>query len=177
MPKKRLKKLLPQRTVLRENLFLRKLFGSRLFDPHIWYLNKNTISIGLGCGFFIGYLPIPMQMAVAAILAICFRFNLPAAIMIVWISNPLTWVALYYPAYKLGAFILGQQNIPPARLNVEWFMNHYPALFLGCFIIGLCGGIGCIIATRILWRLHIIRRWLERKRRVAKKKGSTPSSR
>ncbi len=127
--------------------------------------------MGFGCGFFIGYLPIPMQMAVAAVLAISFRFNLPAALILVWVSNPLTWVPLYYPAYKLGAFLLGQHDIPPAKLNVEWFLNHYPPLFLGCVIIGLCGGACCMMATRLLWRLHILRRWQERKNKIAQKKG------
>ncbi len=168
---KKLKQILPDKEKLRKNKLLHNVFGSRLFDPQLWYFNRNNISMGLGCGFFIGYLPIPMQMAVVAVLGLLFRFNLPAALAVGWISKPLTWVALYFPAYKLGSGILGQQDIPPAKVGVKWFMAHYPSLLLGCFIIGLIGGILCIICTRLLWRLHIIRRMREKKNRILRKNG------
>jgi uncharacterized protein (DUF2062 family) len=171
MPRKKLATYLPSKDKLKKITLLRLLFGNRLFDPKLWYLNKNSISIGLGCGFFIGYLPIPMQMAVVTLLALFFRFNLPASLALVWISNPLTWVALYYPAYKVGAQLLGDQATPPVNLSVEWFMNHYPPLFLGCFIFGICGGVLCFITTQLVWRLHIIKRWQSRKSRKIQKKG------
>lgn len=166
MTRDKLKQLLPSKERLKSNVFLRLTFGSRLFDPYLWYLNKNTVSVGIACGFVVGYLPIPMQMLLVTLLALLFRFNLPASLGMVWISNPLTWVALYYPGYRLGAFLLNEQTPPPDALSVEWLMSQYPPLFLGCAIIGLTGGVLCLIITRLLWRLHIVRRWQARRLRM-----------
>lgn len=170
MTKEKLKQLLPSQKRLNESALLRIAFGSRLFDPHLWYLNKNTIALGLGCGFFVGYIPIPMQMVLVTLMALLFRFNLPASLAMVWISNPFTWVALYYPGYRLGAVLMSYEETIPEKLSVEWLMSHYPPLFLGCFIIGVCGGVLCFLSTRLLWRLHIVRQWEERNRKIAQKK-------
>lgn len=172
MTKEKFKQLLPSQRDLHKKPVLRFVFGTRLFDPQLWYLNKNSIALALGCGFFIGYLPIPMQMLIVALLALLFRFNLPAGIAMVWISNPLTWVALYYPGYRLGAHLINYQEPLPGSLNAEWFLSHYPPLFIGCAIIGICGGVLCFLLTRLVWRLHIIRRWqARRKLRITQKKG------
>ena len=172
--KEKLHNLMPSQETLKNNSFLRFIFGSLLFDPRLWYLNKNTISIGVGMGFFVGYLPIPMQMALTVLLALLFRFNLPASLAVVWMSNPFTWLGLYYPAFILGATILGHEASPPSNLSIEWLMSHYPPLFLGCTILGICGGLLAMLITRLLWRLHIINRWQERKTRLSRKKRLTP---
>ncbi len=169
MTKDKLKQFLPSQKRLNESPLLRTVFGSRLFDPHLWYLNKNTIAMGIGYGFFIGYIPVPMQMILITILALLLRFNLPASLATVWISNPVTWVALYYPGYRLGAIIMNYQEPDPSTIDMTWLLSHYPPLFLGCIIIGICGGILCFIGTRLLWRLHIVRRWQARSLRIPPK--------
>ena len=48
------------------------------------------------------------QQIIAAVLAIYFNANLPIAVTLVWITNPLTWAPMYYFAYKIGAIVMGQ---------------------------------------------------------------------
>ena len=63
----------------------------------------HKIALGLALGIFIGFLPIMgIQMATVSILAIPLRANLKAALVGVWISNPFTFIPLYYANYLFG---------------------------------------------------------------------------
>ncbi len=63
----------------------------------------HRIALGLAMGIFIGLLPIMgIQMAVVAILALPFHGNLKAAIAGVWISNPITFLPMYWGYYQFG---------------------------------------------------------------------------
>jgi len=71
------------------------------------------VAWGAAIGMFIGLTPtVGVQMYISALLwIICryvfrFRFNLPIAIAMVWISNPVTVVPLYYGYLKTGEWLL-----------------------------------------------------------------------
>lgn len=87
MPRKFLKRVMPDHKTMQEHPHLQK-FGKRLTDPKLWHLNRKSVAGGLALGLFIGFMPIFGQMFIAAALAILFRVNLPIAFMAVWISNP-----------------------------------------------------------------------------------------
>ncbi|MEJ2176733.1 MAG: DUF2062 domain-containing protein, partial [Gammaproteobacteria bacterium] len=73
------------------SLRLLRYFGDRIHDHHLWRVNRQSVSRATAIGLFCAYLPLPMQMLPAALLAIFFRANLPISILLVWISNPFTW--------------------------------------------------------------------------------------
>lgn len=91
----------PSRTPRKKGL-LGRLLGKLLEiakekDP------PHKIALGLALGIFIGFLPIMgIQMATATLLALPLRANLKAANAGVWISNPITFIPLYYVNYLLG---------------------------------------------------------------------------
>lgn len=63
----------------------------------------ERVALGLALGIFVGFLPIMgIQMAVVSIFALPLRANLKAAIAGVWISNPITFIPLYYANYRFG---------------------------------------------------------------------------
>ena len=74
----------------------------------IWEVLKekdppHKIALGLALGIFIGFLPIMgIQMAVVTVFALPLRGNLKAALAGVWISNPLTFIPLYWGNYLFG---------------------------------------------------------------------------
>jgi Uncharacterized protein conserved in bacteria len=93
MPKKFFQRYMPKRETLRDNKALR-VFGSLLHDPNLWCLNRRSASGAFAVGLFMAFVPLPSQMIMAAGLAILFGVNLPLAVALVWVSNPITMPVL-----------------------------------------------------------------------------------
>ncbi len=121
-------------------------------------------------GLFVAFVPVPFQMPLAAAAAIFIGCNLPIAISVVWVSNPITIPPFFYAAYKTGAWILGQapRNVN-FELSREWLVNELGAVWepflLGCFVLGLVAAVIGHMAVRVIWRIHVISSWRERRRR------------
>ncbi|MBN2715125.1 MAG: DUF2062 domain-containing protein [Deltaproteobacteria bacterium] len=74
--------------------------------------SPHKIALGLALGIFIGFLPIMgIQMAVVTLFAIPLRGNLKAAIAGVWISNPVTFIPLYWVNYLLGTVFYRETTV------------------------------------------------------------------
>jgi len=172
MPRKFLKRIMPDHKTMRDHPHLQK-FGQRLAEPKIWHLNRRSVAGGVALGLFIGFMPVLGQVLIAAALAILFRVNLPIAAMGVWITNPLTIAPIYYFTYKVGAWIL---QIPVGHyafeMSWEWFTDEFlmiwQPLILGSLICGVIAAVAGIIFVRLAWRLIVIRSWLQRQRKNKK---------
>lgn len=159
MPKKLIRRLIPDHKKIREHKLLR-FFGTLLHDPNLWHLNRRSVRGAFTLGLFLAFVPIPLQMVLAAAAAIAFRVNLPISVGLVWISNPITIPPMFFFAYKVGAWIL---QVPAYEfqfeLSLQWFLGELGAiwapLFTGCFVLGTLSAAAGNIAIRLLWRLHI----------------------
>lgn len=169
MPRKILKRILPDHKTMREHPHLQK-FGQRLTEPKLWHLNRRSVAGGLALGLFVGFMPVFGQMFIAAALAVIFRVNLPIALFSSWFSNPLTYAPIFFFSYKLGAWIL-QLPMGPHSFDVSWqwltheFLLIWQPLLLGCLICGLAAALLGVLFVRLLWRLMVIRNWLKRRRK------------
>ena len=102
--KKFFKRILPEVHQIREHKHL-QIFGDILHDPHIFHLTRRSVAGGVATGLFVCFLPMPGHMILAALVAIKLRVNLPLAVILVWITNPVTMPPIFYLAYKLGNYI------------------------------------------------------------------------
>jgi uncharacterized protein (DUF2062 family) len=161
------KRVLPSHHEIREHKQL-QLLGDILHDPNIFHLTKHSAAGGVALGLFWACVPIPGQMLVSAICAIYFRVNLPLAVILVWITNPLTIPPYLFLAYKTGTVLL---NEPTRALTFEmsftWFAERivdiWQPLLLGCMIYGVLTSIIGYGIIRWLWRLAVIKKWEARK--------------
>ena len=63
----------------------------------------HRIGLGMALGIFVGILPIMgIQMIAVSLIALPFRGNLKAAVAAVWISNPITFIPMYWGYYQFG---------------------------------------------------------------------------
>ncbi len=85
----------PRRATLRRRLrWLIALRGS-----------PEAIAGGVAIGMFVAFTPtIGLQMVIAALLATLLKANRPAAVAIVWLTNPLTVPPLFAGTYWVGTF-------------------------------------------------------------------------
>ena len=141
-----------------------RMFGSLLNDPNLWHLNRRSAAGAFAVGLFSAFVPIPLQMILAAALAVLFRVNLPISVALVWITNPLTVAPVFYFAYRMGAWLLGHPvQAELATPSVEQLWNGlnsiWASLLLGSFILSSVSAICGYLLIRGLWRLNIVRRW------------------
>jgi len=128
--------------------------------PEFLAANRKMISRGVVLGVFIAFIPMPMQMAAVLLFMPIFRFNVPVALAIAWLSNPITMPPMYYIEYELGSFLLGIQP-QPVELTIEWFSNNMDAIFLplyfGTLIFSIVGSISAYFIVNYFWKLSACR--------------------
>ncbi|MBN1765264.1 MAG: DUF2062 domain-containing protein [Sedimentisphaerales bacterium] len=102
----------------------------------------HKLALGLALGVFIGWTPtIGLQMLLVVLLAALLRANTRVGVPIVWISNPLTIVPIYWLNYQVGAKLLGLFGDRP-----EIHMDTLQSLLSGL------RSIGYNIFTMEFWR-------------------------
>ncbi len=178
MPKKYIKRFMPDHHTVRNHRYLR-VFGTILHDPNLFHLNRRSASGAFAVGIFVAFVPVPFQMVLAAALAILVRVNLPISVALVWLTNPVTMPPIYFFCYKAGTWVLGTPTRELAfQVSYEWFMQEIGAIWqpflLGSFLVGTVAAIGGYFVIRGLWRLRIVRHW-QRKRdeRSSRETGGT----
>lgn len=128
---------------------------------------------------FCAFIPLPGQMLIVAVLAIAARCNLPLAVALVWVTNPVTFTPMFLFAYRLGAWLLDMDPVF-TELDLSWsslgasFAALWYPLIVGCLVCGWVSGLTLMVIARVLWRLHIIRRWQRRRERRRAHALSTP---
>jgi hypothetical protein len=169
MPRRVLKKLLPSPVKLQGHWLLRH-FGDRMLDPRLWALHRRAITGAFGVGIAICFIPLPVHLVVALLIAIAWRLNVPAIYGTTLLVNPLTVVPMYYLAYRVGAALLGVAPESFAfRLSWGWMEKGlgpmWQPFLIGCLacatVLGVLGW-GCL---ELVWRWRVTSRY--RARRIA----------
>jgi len=169
VPRKFFRQYTPDASTFRKYKQLHFL-GERLHSEDLWHLNRNSVARGFATGLFWCVAPIPLQMVAAAITALIWRANMPISIILVWISNPLTMVPLYYSLYRVGAWLLDKPAISrPEQVSFAWlwqsFANIGAPLLLGTTLVGTLLALLGYFGIHLVWRLHVVTRWQQRKKR------------
>jgi len=167
MPRKLIKRWFPNLHLVRKHRSL-QLFGSLLHSPNLWHLNRRSVAGAFAVGLFSAFIPIPFQMVLAAALAVLFQANLPISVVLVWISNPITMPPMFYSAYKLGQWVLGET---PGKfcfeLSLDWLMTElsfvWRPFLLGCLLLGTAVALVGYTAIRLYWRYLVVQK-MERRR-------------
>ena len=136
-------------------------FWSSLYRARIWRL-----------GAFCAFVPIPWQMLLAAVTAAWLRFNLPVAVAMVWITNPLTLPPIAFVNYHFGAWLLGRPPEPWAfEPSLDWLLQKAGEmglpLLVGSMATAVVAGTLTFCIAHLLWRWHIIAKFRRRRRVVA----------
>lgn len=148
--------------------WLTRFFGDALSAYDLWHINRRSVSSAFFIGIFFAFIPIPAQMLFAAAAALKWRCNLPLAISLVWISNPITMPAIFYGNYVLGASLLNMDVLKiDGNLNFEEILQYLPSLWLplsiGSLIVATAAASLSFFVIRGIWRLSVVLKWLERK--------------
>lgn len=166
MPRRVLKKIMPDHHKIRHHKHL-QCFGTLLHDRALWHMSHQSVAKAFAIGLFFAWVPVPFQMVLAAAGAIFFHANLPLSVVLVWLTNPITMPPMFYGAYKLGAWVLGEElQHFDMELSFEWLSHELSLIWepflLGCLIIGaVCSLLG-YFGIKVMWRCIVSKRWRNR---------------
>ncbi len=168
MPKRMLKRFMPNQKKLMENRSLRFL-NRWLHKADVWHFNRRYAARGMLIGLFFAFIPLPTQMLFACIGCILVRANLPLAIACVWITNPLTMGPVFYGCYRLGAFLLNEKIALVKEVETDWIVDNFVTiiepLMLGSLICAVVFSALGYTLVDILWRWKTIKRWHKRNKK------------
>lgn len=174
MPRKYLKRVIPHPTELKKHQSLRWL-GELLDGPNIWHLTRGSVSRACFVGIFCAFLPLPMQMAIAAAMSILFRANLPLSVALVWLTNPITMPPVFYMCYQIGSWLLKR---PPIEFHfslesiTSGLSQIWEPLLIGSLVCGVVFGTLGYLLMQMFWMWSVRRNWATR---LARRK-SKPST-
>ena len=187
-----LKNKLPDANVMRERLHdqlggceseksgIRHWVRTTIAQPMVWHLNRRSVAGGVAVGLFVSWVPLPMQMLLAAILAAVLRVHVPVSVVMVWFTNPLTVAPLLYAAWRSGSMILGRPVLAePLTFSGSSILTSagyaWPTLLTGMLFCACISAVLGFCATMLIWRIHAVRRWRIRKERRALERSRSTS--
>jgi hypothetical protein len=146
--------------------------------PWLWVAHRRKVALGVAIGLAAGVIPLPVQMGVAAALAVLCRCNVAAAVAATWLTNPFTLVPIWGLALWLGSLVVGTGGVgeAPAMLALQWdapstwwpafwswLQGMGPAWLVGMPLAALLLGVAAYLVVFYAWTAIIK---LERRRRL-----------
>ncbi len=180
MPQRKLKKWLPTPEQILKNKSL-QMFAPHLSDPRLWHFNRRCLNKAVYIGIVVAFFPLPGQMILALLISLYFRANVPMAVGLTWITNPVTTIPVFYVAYWVGAVLL---DVPMIDFNLIgqmlsalslWlfsdganpFVTYQNSVSLSAFVLGLVilaviSSVVCGVAFNFAWRFKVVSTWKKR---------------
>jgi hypothetical protein len=169
MVRKRLKRWLPSEEKLLDKPSLRWL-GPLLRRPWLWHLSRRSVAAGAAIGVFFGFMIPVLQIALAAVVAVMLRANLPVAAVSTLVSNPLTYAPIFLLAYQTGSAILSEPYDEARAAELAAVGAGRPAdaggwrrqaldigkpLFVGLAVFATIGAAVTWVTISVLWTLAV----------------------
>ena len=178
MSKKLFKRMIPDIKTIQQNKFL-NLFGSVLQNPNLWHLSRYSAATAFSIALFCTFVPLPIHTLLALILAIGLNANIPICMVLLWINTPITYIPIFYFAFKVGSLILGSAPVGfDFEMSYQWITTElheiWKPFLLGCFVCAVSFAILSNMIVRLLWRCSVSRSWKKRQQQLAQKNSSSP---
>ena len=164
---------IPTRETVHQNRLLRP-FAPHLTHNSLWRLNRRSVPRGVALGLFVGIIIPVLHTAIAAVLAIPTRANVAVAAVCTLLVNPLTIPAVYYLAYRIGAWELHQDAalVNPAaaeRFSSElsrilfWIHQASGPIAVGVLTLAFASAALGYFGASFFWRIMVRSRFRRRR--------------
>ena len=140
-------------------IFLKFIKKIRKFIFWVWDQEGSPYqrACGLGLGVFSACFPFfGLQTLIGIFLARIFNANSLLAALGTWISNPITYLPLYFFNYRIGSFFLDEEEtslgLSHITKNDLWSQGWYLSsrLLIGSTVVGLISGVSSSICLYFL---------------------------
>ena len=159
---------MPRRFFRKFALKRHELAQSRLFAPlrhlfndtRLWGISRRSVVPAFALGVFLAFLPFPGHPILAMLGALALRINVPIAAVTTLLNNPLTMGPMFYAAYRLGSYLLGEPQVAlDFELSLDWlsktFVDVWQPLVLGCVLLGTVTAVVAFLCVDLAWRVSV----------------------
>jgi uncharacterized protein len=169
----RFKRWMPTPEQLAGNRWLRWL-GPALHHPRLWHLSRRGVALGVAIGIFFAFLVPIAQIPLAAAVSVALRANVPTAVASTLVTNPITFPPIYFAAWKVGSWVLGEDPsaeappLPTAEARADgqapggWWAQTWrqisgvgKPLVVGLLCFGIGGGLLVYGLIHVVWGLRV----------------------
>lgn len=106
-----------------------KVFITRIKSVFTRDETPYRLAMGFAMGTAVALTPtVGIQMAVSAVLAFLLRCNKTSAILMAWISNPITMIPIYWFDYKIGCLLYDLVGIAHVPFSKERFVAVFDGI-------------------------------------------------
>lgn len=170
MPRRLLKKILPNRHSLAQRWYLHP-FRALMHQPAYWTVHRRSVVRAVAIGLFICFIPLPVHLLVAPLIALLWRANLPLTLATVLLMNPLTFAPAYLGAYWVGSQLTGEPLIAlQFEPTWEWVDTQLRTIWkpflLGCLVSGSAAALLGYAMVSLWWRAAVTYRYQRRPARL-----------
>lgn len=169
------KNRLPTRESLEEVSWLRPI-AHVVLRSDLWRFHRRSVPRGVAIGLIVGiFLMIPgLQVIGAVLVSLPFRANIPLAVAMTFLSNPVTTPLILLASIGIGNSLFGlhadvstladlHARHAHVREYAAWlFSDAAPALIGGLAAISAVAATVGYIAAMLLWRWWIGHKWRHR---------------
>lgn len=167
MPRKLFKRILPSSPKRHSNISFLQTINE---DPNLLKINRQSICRGFVVGISVSMIPLPIHLLITPFIAYKCKANLPLSMILLIISNPLTFPLIVLLELYIGNLLL---SLTPWYEPVifEWqslkhnLLGLWLPLLIGCSIWTSFCGISAWYLSNLGWRLAIRSAWTERSQR------------
>lgn len=143
-------------------------FRVLLEHPVYWALNRRNVTRAFALGLFLSFVPLPVHLLLAAVLALALRLNIPAAVLGTLFANPFTMVPMYMFAHWVGCQLLRVHERPlNFELSWDWLTTQllpiWKPFLLGCLVVGIATAVTGYIVLGGIWHLSLVLKYHKRK--------------
>ncbi len=176
MPRRLFKKLLPDRHTLATRWYLHP-FRSLLHQPAYWTVHRRSVVRAIAIGLFICFIPLPVHVLLAPLVALLFRANLPLTLATVLLMNPLTVAPAYLGAYWVGSALTGEP-LTDLHFDFDWpwvdtqLRLIWKPFLLGCLATGSAAALLGYASVSLWWRVAVTYRYQQRAARLRLRNGA-----
>lgn len=156
--------------------WLHRTLGEGLLHPDLWHPSSSRVAAGFSLGIFFAMMPMPFQMVPTIVLGYLTRVNLAAALVAVWMTNPITTPPVFFVQYKIGQWVLDKVGHGVGEGSVgSWadLLKEAPlAILCGAVISGVV--LSIVSYPAVYWLWEGLTQWVVRRRRRCGKGAGLP---
>ncbi len=129
-------------------------FLKKFRNRNYWHLNQHSVAAGLAAGVFAAFIPLPLQMLTAGIIALVVRGNILLAIAGTWITNPLTFIPINVFLLNVGNLMTTHDYInglDVSNLDLETLKQLGKPFLIGTAVVSICASSTVFVLVYCLW--------------------------